>query len=137
MIPYVKANGCGNDFLIIDAVHKPTDVAGFARSICDRTNGIGADGVEFISAESGDADVSAQLINADGTPAEISGNGTRCVAAYWISQHSGRQVRVRTGAGVKQCRLVWHRGRQFEFEMQMGKPEIGAISTVKGSPGLN
>jgi diaminopimelate epimerase len=64
--------------------------------------------------------------------AEISGNGTRCAAAFLIQQgctqdsRAAEAVRVRTGAGVKTLRLLDRRGLHFEFEMNMGRPEIAA-----------
>jgi diaminopimelate epimerase len=79
-IPFLKASACGNDFLIIDEALAPADPAAFTRRICDRRNGVGANGVEWLSPAPG-VDIEARLINADGSPAEISGNGTRCVAA--------------------------------------------------------
>ena len=48
VIPFVKANACGNDFLIIDGVDVPADIADFSRRICDRHHGVGADGVEWL-----------------------------------------------------------------------------------------
>src|SRR6476620_2114229 len=80
-IPFVKASACGNDFLIIDGMHAPPDLAAFTYQICERHNGVGADGVEWLFPAQ-DADIRARLLNADGGEAEISGNGTRCVAAY-------------------------------------------------------
>ena len=47
-IPFVKATACGNDFLIIDCSHAPSDIHAFTRTICDRHNGVGADGVEWV-----------------------------------------------------------------------------------------
>ena len=126
-IPFAKANGCGNDFLIIERRHAPKDIASFTIAICNRRTGVGADGVEWVERGSGDCEVSARLINNDGSEAEISGNGTRCVAAYWIAEHGGESVRVRTGAGIKSCKLtspvVAH--NKFEFEMNMGVPKLG------------
>jgi diaminopimelate epimerase len=78
-IPFVKASACGNDFLIIDGMHAPPDLAAFTYQICERHNGVGADGVEWLFPAQ-DADIRARLLNADGSEAEISGNGTRCVA---------------------------------------------------------
>src|SRR5438046_10720110 len=103
-IPFAKASACGNDFLIIDGMHAPPDLAAFGRRICDRHNGVGADGVEWLFPAQ-DADIRARLINADGSDAEISGNGTRCVAAYFCSRNPLDKVRVRTGAGVRACVL--------------------------------
>ena len=60
VVPFVKANACGNDFLIIDGMHAPADLAGFSRRICDRHCGVGADGVEWLFPAQ-DADVRARL----------------------------------------------------------------------------
>src|SRR5882672_441378 len=84
-IPFVKASACGNDFLLIDGALAPEDISAFTRRICDRHNGVGADGVEWMFPHF-TADVEIKLINADGSSAEISGNGTRCVAAYVCEQ---------------------------------------------------
>jgi diaminopimelate epimerase len=135
-VPFVKAVASGNDFLIIDGSVAPADPSAFTRAICDRHNGIGADGVEWISTGSGDHHVAARLINADGSEAEVSGNGTRCVAAHWIQQHGGDQVRVLTGAGVKQCNLRQHDGNRFAFEMNMGAPRIEGELEVAGVRGI-
>src|SRR5690242_15091967 len=88
-----------------------------------------ADGVEWITpSPDADADVNATLINADGSEAELSGNGTRCVAAYWVARHgAGDRVRVRTGAGVKECHLRARDGDDFEFQMNMGEPKIEGV----------
>jgi diaminopimelate epimerase len=152
VVPFVKASACGNDFLIIDrmnldgrdrdmdVVDMPPDLAGFTRRICDRHQGVGADGVEWLSPAQ-DADVHARLFNADGSEAEISGNGTRCVAAYICSEQAGERVTVRTGAGVKTCTLISRSDTQFEFEIAMGEPQVGdefpvglASGEVRGIP---
>jgi len=75
--------------------------------------------------------VRARLFNADGSPAEISGNGTRCVAAYMISRQGGQRITVRTGAGVKTCILTARDGHRYEFETAMGAPEVGDPFSVK------
>jgi len=131
-IPFTKATACGNDFLVIDGMHAPADMRAFTRRICDRHNGAGADGVEWLFPDpKNEADVRARLFNADGTEAEISGNGTRCVAAYWLAEHEQRQVMVRTGAGLKRCDLVKRDGNRFTFETDMGEPHVGEEFSVK------
>jgi diaminopimelate epimerase len=71
-------------------------------------------------------DGAIRLFNADGSEAEISGNGTRCAAAFLIDAGmvSGEQVRISTGAGVKQLRLIERQGLTYRFEMRMGRPEV-------------
>jgi len=139
-IPFAKASACGNDFLIIDGMHAPPDLSAFSRRICHRHNGVGADGVEWLFPAQ-DADIRARLINADGSDAEISGNGTRCVAAYLCSQNPRAQLKVRTGAGIKKCVLTSHSEAIFEFETAMGEPQVGdefpikvAFGEVRGTP---
>lgn len=139
-IPFVKASACGNDFLLIDAAHAPNDIAGFTRRICDRNDGVGADGVEWMSAHFS-SDVEIRLINSDGSPAEISGNGTRCVAAYVCAMHGKERVSILTGAGTKVCTLTGRRDSEYEFESEMGKaavsPELAlkvAAGEVRGIP---
>jgi len=123
-IPFVKASACGNDFILIDGKHAPANMAELTRRICDRHAGVGADGVEWLF-PTPDADIEARLINADGSAAEISGNGTRCVAALLCADRGGEQVRIRTGAGIKTCTLVAKQGTNFEFEIAMGEPKVG------------
>jgi diaminopimelate epimerase len=138
-VPFVKASACGNDFLIIDgmnmdAMEMPAELAGFSRRICDRHHGVGADGVEWLFPAQ-DADVGARLFNADGSEAEISGNGTRCVAAYLCSEQAREKVSVRTGAGVKTCVLTARSASQYEFETAMGEPQVGSEVPLKLSSG--
>ena len=112
MIPFTKANACGNDFLIVtqDAA-AGYDWADLTRSLCARNTGIGADGVEFfawndIGASSNSGRI--RLHNADGSVAEISGNGTRCVAAWMaeaLGSKPGDELEIVTDAGLRVCRV--------------------------------
>jgi diaminopimelate epimerase len=129
-IPFVKADACGNDFLIIDGSYAPPKLAEFTRQICDRHQGVGADGVEWLFPAS-DADIEARLLNADGSEAKISGNGTRCVAAFLCSEQPRDKVSIRTGAGVKVCTLASLNGNEYEFETAMGQPEVGNEFAVR------
>jgi diaminopimelate epimerase len=91
---------------------------------------VGADGVEWLFPD-GEADVKARLINADGSEAEVSGNGTRCVAAEICSREHKTEVVVRTDAGLKTCRLTGRQGSTFEFEADMGRPEVGGQLSIE------
>jgi diaminopimelate epimerase len=130
IVPFAKASACGNDFLIIDGMHAPADLEAFSRRICDRHQGVGADGVEWLFPAQ-DADVRARLFNADGSEAEISGNGTRCVAAYLCSEQPREKVVIRTGAGARICTLISRSEMQYEFEIAMGEPQIGEEFSIK------
>jgi diaminopimelate epimerase len=133
-VPFVKASACGNDFLILDGIYAPADIAAFSRRIADRHLGVGADGVEWLFPTQG-ADVEANLFNADGSNAEVSGNGTRCVAAYLCREQAKQKVVIRTGAGLKTCTLMSHSDRQYEFELAMGEPEMGEELVIELSHG--
>jgi len=136
-ILFTKASACGNDFLLVEGQGVSGDLSTLTRRLCDRHRGVGADGVEWLfpDVDAGmKADVKARLINADGSDAEISGNGTRCVAAEISAREGKTEVVVRTGAGLKTCRLVTQRGSTFEFETDMGPPELGGeVSIVVGA----
>ncbi len=130
IVPFVKATACGNDFLIIDIAHAPLDIPAFSRHICNRHDGVGADGVEWVLPAS-DADVGLRLLNADGSEAEISGNGTRCVAAWYCAQNNRDRAVIQTAAGLKICEQLARQGNSFEFCSSMGKPEVGDPFAVK------
>jgi diaminopimelate epimerase len=131
-IPFTKAHGAHNDFLLTWRADAPdpssTDHAAIARAICDRHTGVGADGWMLVDrAPDGAADGAIQLYNSDGSHAEISGNGTRCAAAFLLAaQETGlpNSLRIRTGAGIKSLRLLERHGLSFQFEMNMGRVEI-------------
>ena len=126
-IPFTKAHGAKNDFLFTWRRDAPDPAAGdhaaLARAICDRHTGIGADGWMLVDPPGDpDAEGTIQLYNSDGSIAEMSGNGTRCAAAFLIRHgHAAGVVRVRTGAGIKTLRLLKRRALEFEFEMNMGR----------------
>jgi diaminopimelate epimerase len=132
-IPFTKASACGNDFLIVAGTEAGGDLSALTRRMCDRHNGVGADGVEWLFPDS-EADVHARLINADGSEAEISGNGTRCVAAKLCSRSEKREIVIRTGAGLKKCALIGSSGATYEFETDMGPAVVGERLTIE-APG--
>jgi len=139
-VPFTKASASGNDFLVVAREDCPPDVSlhQLTISMCDRYNGVGADGVEWVSyGTNTDADLKADLINSDGSEAEISGNGTRCAAAWYLSQKKGvSTVRIATGAGVKECKLLSHSDFRYEFEMAMGRARAIEERTVGGQSGI-
>jgi diaminopimelate epimerase len=99
-----KHEGWGNDFLVLaDEASAHEITPALAQRLCDRRFGIGADGLLHLTRGSGDADLGMLLLNADGSAAEMSGNGLRCLVqaalrAGWVS---GPVVRVNTAAGLR------------------------------------
>src|ERR1700748_21034 len=83
-VAFVKAHACGNDFLVMEESVAGGRHAAMARKLCARHTGIGADGIEFLDRRA-DGTFFLRLFNSDGSEAELSGNGTRCVAA-WLAQ---------------------------------------------------
>jgi diaminopimelate epimerase len=112
LIPFTKAHACGNDFLIVteeNAAH--FDKPELTRYLCARNTGIGADGIEFFAwkdIKSGPSSGLIRLHNADGSIAEISGNGTRCVAAWMakaLGSKPGDDLEIVTDAGPRVCHI--------------------------------
>jgi len=119
---FAKAHACGNDFLVVDGPCDPD----LAKRLCDRHTGIGADGVEFVQ-PSGPLSGRIRLVNADGSVAEISGNGTRCVAA-WLAHQShasaGDRITLETDAGPRTCIIMSAAKGEFQIAAGMGVPEV-------------
>jgi diaminopimelate epimerase len=140
LIPFTKAHACGNDFLIVsEEAAADCDRAELTRRLCARNTGIGADGIEFFS-WTGPRSVRIRLYNADGSIAEISGNGTRCVAAWMaeaLASPPGDILEITTDAGLRVCRVNGiHRAPGFTVEITtgMGVPVV-ASRTVKLADG--
>jgi len=123
-----KLHGLGNDFLVTFDLSEEIDAVEFARSVCDRRRGIGADGLLIGSAPALDqpsgVDVVMRLLNADGSPAEMSGNGIRCFAQAWI-EHRGAAVpstvAVATDAGLRTVEIRSHDGTTMVSSVEMGE----------------
>jgi diaminopimelate epimerase len=124
-IPFTKAHGAQNDFLMTWRADAPsTDLPAFARSICNRYTGVGADGWMIVDPE---PDPAIELYNSDGSKPEISGNGTRCAAALLVRAGAGSNLPIRTGAGLKHLKLLRQDGAEYWFEMDMGNPDFIAV----------
>ncbi len=142
MIPFTKAHSCGNDFLIVEERDAQANHAALARHLCARNTGIGADGVEFLHRRE-DGTLHLRLFNADGSEAELSGNGTRCVAA-WLAYSQGlRDVTLGTLGGLRRCSILECSSEDdeehFLIQTEMGIPflrdtsiAIESIGNVEG-----
>ncbi len=120
---FAKAHGLGNDFLLVEARLAPKDTAAWARRLCDRHTGIGADGVLLYEARGRDR-IGMRLVNADGSDAEISGNGLRCVAAWGVRQGLlDARHRVETAAGPRAVSVAPAGGARYRIETDLGLPQ--------------
>ena len=119
----LKAHADGNDFVFASAEDPLSDPAGFARTVCDRHRGIGADGlIVFTLRERG---ATMRLWNADGSVSELSGNGLRCLAAIVAHTQAlplGTTVAIDTTAGEKTLELLDRAGERYSFRAAMGQP---------------
>ena len=143
-LPFVKMQGLGNDFIVIDDIGKvqaigrrPEVTPELARKICDRRFGVGADQVLWLRpAHSREMDARMEILNADGSIAEMCGNGIRAIGLY-LAKHGPIPNRViysiETLAGIKTVQI-----HGDEVTVDMGAPKLagGFESTVSG-PGSN
>jgi diaminopimelate epimerase len=133
-LPFAKVQGLGNDFVVVDlrgdradaglsaAIQDPATV----RAVCDRHFGVGGDGVlAILPGKTGDARM--RVLNADGSEAEMCGNGIRCVAkVLYESDPALRRspLRIDTGAGLLECELDVEGGQVTNVAVQMGRPRL-------------
>lgn len=139
---FIKFEGFGNDYIVFEAEQLAgvERLSEFVRAVCERHYGAGADGIIVLSAaESEEADFVARIFNSDGSEAGLSGNGTRCAAAYlhYRGLWSQTDLRLSTLAGVKLYRLreLISRGHYW-FDSELGQPrfESAAIPMLTEAP---
>ncbi len=146
-----KHHGAGNDFVVlVDPLDDVASTPAVARALCDRHRGVGADGFIRVLAGTGGADLTMDLRNADGSSAEMSGNGIRCLAqaAVLAGLVSPPTFTVATPAGVRT--IVYEPGDRpwlARASVDMGRPRVGrdepgpvagsrAIAVDMGNPHL-
>ncbi len=116
-IPFSKLNGSGNDFLLVDnrdGVMDGADFPEFVRKVCDRKRSIGADGMIFLERDRS-ADFRWRFHNADGSVAEMCGNGGRCAARFAAKRGiAGNRMSFRTAAGIVRAEVS---GRRVKLQM--------------------
>jgi diaminopimelate epimerase len=142
-LPFVKAEGTGNDFVVVDlrrgdlaAPAQAIQDPGVVQRVCDRHFGVGADGVlAILPSAAGDARM--RVLNADGSEAEMCGNGLRCVAkVLYESDPALRRptLNIETGAGVLACTLEVAGGVVENVAEEMGRPRL-TRSEIPLAPG--
>lgn len=137
---FVKMHGIGNDYVFVDCFEQslPDAPEKLAPQIADRHFGVGGDGLILIL-PSDVADARMRIFNADGSEAEMCGNGVRCVAKYLYERGRARKnpLRVETGRGVLTLELEVEAGRVRRVKVDMGEPILEAEkipTTLPGNP---
>lgn len=136
---FIKFHGFGNDYIVIESkdlalaeVTTTAQLGEFARRICNRHYGAGADGIAVVSpSEVQDADFHVRIFNPDSSEASLSGNGTRCAAAYLYYKHlwTAENLRLSTRAGIKLYILRKQTDAgHFVFDSELGQPKFDAAS---------
>lgn len=130
----IKAHALGNDFLLAPALPGvwQQNLPDLARRACDRHEGVGADGLLLLDEHAEGAE--SRLWNADGSRAEVSGNGVRCAAA-WLARNRqvapGTTLVIGTAAGPKRLELRGSAARRYTFRADMGPPTELARQTLQ------
>jgi diaminopimelate epimerase len=137
---FTKMEGCGNDYIYVDCITTPPprDPARLSKVISDRHFGVGSDGLILIE-PSERADVRMRMFNADGSEAEMCGNGIRCVAKFAYEHGLARKTRmaIETGRGVLLLDLDTKNGKVDRVRVDMGEPILQAANiptTLPGNP---
>jgi diaminopimelate epimerase len=142
-IPFTKMQGAGNDYVYVDCFRNPMphDPSGLSRAVSDRHFGVGADGLILIC-PSDKADARMRMFNADGSEAEMCGNGIRCVAKYVYDHGLVRKpaLRIETGRGILSLELEVAGGVVRQARVDMGEPILESAripTTLAGDPPVN
>jgi diaminopimelate epimerase len=137
---FTKMHGAGNDYVYVDCFRNPMphDPSGLSRAISDRHRGVGSDGLILIC-PSDKADARMRMFNADGSEAEMCGNGIRCVAKYLYDHGLVRRSTqvVETGRGLLTLDLEVQKGSVQQVRVDMGEPILEASripTTLLGNP---
>ena len=130
---FTKMHGAGNDYVYVDARSEDRDWSELSRQMSDRHFGVGGDGLILIK-NSDVADLKMSMFNADGSEAEMCGNGIRCFVKYAVDRgivsDSAASVSVETLAGIRQIATITEDGRVTGARVSMGTP----ILTPKDVP---
>jgi diaminopimelate epimerase len=135
---FTKMHGIGNDYVYVDCFHQPmpADPAALSRAISDRHFGVGSDGLILIC-PSDKADARMCMFNADGSEAEMCGNGVRCVAKFVHDHGLARKpvLTIETGRGVLTLELELAAGKVRRVRVDMGEPILEAERIPTTLPG--
>jgi diaminopimelate epimerase len=135
---FTKMHGCGNDYIYVDCFKEkpPADPAALSRAITGRHFGVGADGLILIG-PSERADARMRMFNADGSEAEMCGNGVRCMAKYVYDHGIAKKtpLTIETGRGVLTFDLDIAGGQVRQVRVDMGEPILDSAKIPTTLPG--
>jgi diaminopimelate epimerase len=135
---FTKMHGAGNDYVYVNAFEErlPADLPRLAVAVSDRHKGIGSDGLILIRPSSV-ADARMQMFNADGSEAEMCGNGVRCVAKYVYDHGIAKKetLRIETARGILELRLAILGGKVATVRVNMGPPILKSAEIPTKLPG--
>jgi diaminopimelate epimerase len=133
---FSKLQATGNDFILVDTLTGPGegDWGELARAMCDRHFGVGADGLILVQGST-IADLKMRILNSDGSEAEVSGNGLRCLAKYAIekgltdkmspsAERSNLYLAIETLAGIRKIKAYMLGNKVNQVEVDMGLPQF-------------
>ncbi len=129
-LSFTKFHGLGNDFIVTNTCNLGGNLSALARSICERHTGIGADGLLIVlKPRSTTNHARVRFFNADGSEAEMSGNGIRCAGAFLMRENLRRKnLRVETASGVRILEPLsapaQAKQRKWNFRVNMGRPTL-------------
>lgn len=139
---FTKMHGLGNDYVVLgfrDDARDPFEA--WSRALCDRYRGVGADGLLLVL-PSETADLRMRIFNADGSEAEMCGNGVRCAAKFFIdTRHpewksgDARDLTVETLAGLRPVRARFENGEVAALTVNMGEPILEPARVPVDAPG--
>ncbi|MDQ2679922.1 MAG: diaminopimelate epimerase [Candidatus Eremiobacteraeota bacterium] len=128
-VPLSKLHGTYNDFVVLDQRSQAVpDVVAFARHVCNRRAAIGADGL-LVILPSKVADARMRIINADGSEAEMCGNGVRCVARFLNESGEADELKIETVAGIIETRII-SKTPTYTVRVNMGTPRVQAATAA-------
>lgn len=143
---FIKFHGFGNDYIVIEAdeianagISTTSELGEFARRICNRHYGAGGDGIAVVGpAEVDGADLHVRIFNPDSSEASLSGNGTRCAAAYLYYRKlwTATELRLSTRAGIKLYTIREQGDGRYVFDSELGQPKFApaAIPMITETP---